>query len=158
MIVVLILNMCFFANAYFAFEEKTIQGHLTNTRRSRCVSLVASEYVFSRLFQRRRHAVIEDTINAVKEAEAKARDTAAKAREDAKNAALEAENMAQKIASEAKNTDKSYYDSAMASAKSKADSIIDDAKAKADSDAKALTAAADSKIDSAVNEIVSRIA
>ena len=46
----------------------------------------------------------------------------------------------------------------MASAKSKADSIIDDAKAKADSDAKALTAAADSKIDSAVNEIVSRIA
>jgi predicted dehydrogenase len=80
------------------------------------------------------------------------------AREDAKNAALEAENLAQKIASEAKNTDKSYYDSAMASAKSKADSIIEDAKAKADSDAKALTAAADPKIDSAVNEIVSRIA
>ena len=59
--------------------------------------------------------MIEDTINAVKEAEARARETAAKAREDVKNAVQEASNMAEKIAAEAKNTDKSYYDSALAS-------------------------------------------
>ena len=148
----------FFRERVFCVRRKNHTGTLNEHEAKPMCEFSGVGVCFSRLFQRRRHAVIEDTINAVKEAEAKARDTAAKAREDAKNAALEAENLAQKIASEAKNTDKSYYDSAMASAKSKADSIIEDAKAKADSDAKALTAAADSKIDSAVNEIVSRIA
>ena len=97
--------------------------------------------------------MIEDTIQAVKAAEEKAKETVAGAREKAKDIARSTDAEVQELFTAARTSDKSFYDNEMQLAEEKGKDILE----KAAEEMKAMTEAARSKTDEAVKAVTAAV-